>query len=76
MPLSVQVDIEGKRDPASEETHCGGFDLVYKDGPVAPPPNATVLSPLGTRNELTIPSEKIPKPASMVKGQSSEKALT
>eukprot|EP00906_Rhabdomonas_costata_P035348 RCo049660 len=76
MDMLNLVDMEGKRDASSDETHCGGFDLVYKDGPVAPPPNATVISPLGTRNELTIPPEKIVKPASMTKGQSSEKALT
>jgi tubulin polyglutamylase TTLL9 len=69
------VDIEGRRPPNSTEERSGGFDLIYKDGYIHPPSNATVGSNLGTRNDLAIPSEKIPKPASLLKTQSSEKEL-
>ena len=41
------VDIERKRDMNTSEERMGGFDLIYKDGPIEQPPNATIHSFLG-----------------------------
>eukprot|EP00993_Chasmostoma_nieuportense_P001140 NODE_2046_length_1294_cov_74.487575_g1947_i0.p1 GENE.NODE_2046_length_1294_cov_74.487575_g1947_i0~~NODE_2046_length_1294_cov_74.487575_g1947_i0.p1 ORF type:complete len:427 (+),score=108.29 NODE_2046_length_1294_cov_74.487575_g1947_i0:26-1282(+) len=68
------IDMEGKRN--TEEVHCGGFDLIWKDGPVSDQPaTATVTSFLGTRNTNAIPSHKIQKPDALLKMNTNERTL-
>eukprot|EP00994_Dinema_validum_P007437 NODE_611_length_1504_cov_89.870103_g451_i0.p1 GENE.NODE_611_length_1504_cov_89.870103_g451_i0~~NODE_611_length_1504_cov_89.870103_g451_i0.p1 ORF type:complete len:419 (-),score=94.89 NODE_611_length_1504_cov_89.870103_g451_i0:159-1415(-) len=70
------VDVEGKRVPSTPDDRAGGYDLIWKDGPVKEPgPDGSTRSFLGTCNDNAIPSHKITKPAALVAKHTNEKEL-
>ena len=72
------VDIEKRLQ--GNETRVGGFDLIWKNGPIGvtlnDPAVTSVQSYLGCANEFEIPMSKIKLPPKMAATNSSERLLT
>lgn len=72
------IDIEKRLQ--GNETRVGGFDLIWKNGPIGvtlnDPAVTSVQSYLGCANEFEIPMSKIKLPPKMAGNNSSERLLT
>eukprot|EP00758_Cryptobia_borreli_P009612 Tbor_TRINITY_DN5494_c0_g4::TRINITY_DN5494_c0_g4_i3::g.24868::m.24868/K16603/TTLL9; tubulin polyglutamylase TTLL9 len=72
------IDLEKRR--SGEEVRVGGFDLIWKNGPIEGSYNDTngtcVQSYLGCMNEFEIPMDRITLPPKMAAMVSGERSLT
>ena len=72
------IDLERRR--TGNEIRVGGFDMIWKGGPIGvaanDPAHCTMGSYLGCCNELEIPYERISFPPRLLDHKSSELSLT
>eukprot|EP00759_Apiculatamorpha_spiralis_P021741 PhF_6_TR26321/c0_g1_i1/m.37840/K16603/TTLL9; tubulin polyglutamylase TTLL9 len=73
------IDVERKRGGAAAEDRVGGFDLIWKNGPVKgtnAAPGSMVQSHLGCMNDRAIPMNLIKMPPKLASSDLSERPLT